>query len=76
MGTTLADLSAEHIGKLIEVDDSVMVDSRTVLIAATRRVRLLDYQQQNSATRILDGSVPQWPTWIEWADWRTFRVLN
>ncbi|KOU73754.1 hypothetical protein ADK61_22525 [Streptomyces sp. XY66] len=76
MGTTLADLSAEHIGKLVEVDDSVMADSQTVLCTATRRVRLLDFQQRNGATRLLDGLVPQWPTWIEWADWRTFRVLN
>ncbi|MFC7983665.1 hypothetical protein [Streptomyces sp. NPDC057336] len=76
MGTTLADLSAEHIGKLVEVDDSLMVDSQTVLYTATRRVRLLDFQQLNGATRLLDGRIPQWPAWIEWADWRTFRVLH
>ncbi|MFJ5851047.1 hypothetical protein [Streptomyces sp. NPDC092903] len=76
MGTTLADLSAEHIGKLVEVDDSVMADSETVLYAAIRRVRLLDFQQRDGSTRLLDGLVLQWPTWIAWADWRTFRVLN
>ncbi|MEV7470164.1 hypothetical protein AB0O20_27225 [Streptomyces kronopolitis] len=53
-----------------------MADSRTALVTATRRVRLLDYQQQSGSTRLLDGLVPQWPTWIEWADWRTFRVLD
>ncbi|MEV1040548.1 hypothetical protein AB0J01_28440 [Streptomyces sp. NPDC050204] len=75
MAATLAALTEQHLGKLIEVDDSVMHGSE-VLVTATRRVRLLAYQQLDGAVRLQDGSVPQWPCWIEWAAWRTFRVLD
>ena len=77
MVTTLADLTADHIGRLIEVDDSMLsVTTGEVVHANTRSVQLLDYRHTDTTTLLLDGSDPKWPAWIEWATCRTVRVLS